>query len=484
MKKALLTHQGYKLKTNDLSDDDKNKIAKDLTIQPESYIGTIKPYRIYKATDRDIYLPRYYGIINFSGGNYKNVKSIFLPGEKANFDFILPNFQLRPLQKVAYKYVLKAFQKYTTAILKLGCGVGKTVLGIYLIQKLCKKTLVIVHRVNLLTQWKDEIEKYTNAKVGLLHRKIIDIEGKDIVLTTIHNVIGKRKRTTKYLNMYKRFGLTIIDEAHHLNMKEFSQTLQIVNTSWMLGLTATPNKGMSMKINHVFKLFIGPVVPPDVIQERMGNKNSNKGNIIANILRYKVNHSQYSDHIIIDYARKPNTAKMVTNIGQNNDRSNVVIQYIKQIVEYNHKNKEPEKRKILVVSDRKRQLRYIHHKLRLLKIDAGLFIGGMTPSGIEDSKSRQVILGTYGVCEEGLNIKDLNTLIINTPRRVCEQMVGRILRRPHKIPAMIVDIIDCFSKTFCSQGCARKKYYKINSYKIKDQNIKDLKILPLLDFKI
>jgi superfamily II DNA or RNA helicase len=478
---ALLTNNGYKLKTEEISNIDKKKISEDLTIRPESYIGLLDTYKIYKATINNVYLPRYYGIVNFSGKDCKNTKNEISSGEKINFDFTLSNFKLRELQKISYKYVLKAFKKYTTAILKLDCGVGKTILAIYLIQKLQIKTLVIVHKVNLLDQWKSEIEKYTNAKVGFIHRKIIDIKNKDIVLTTIHSVIQKRKQ--EYYDMYKLFGLTILDECHHLNMKEFCQTLQIINTKWMLGLTATPNKGNRMKINHVFKQFLGPIVPPDNIQKKISNANSNKNNIIVNILRYRIKNIEYSRELYINYVNKPNTSAMITNIGQNEERNDIIIEYIKQIIKYNNNN-EIEKRKILVVSDRIYQLKYLHHKLNKFNYSSGLFIGGMTPTQLDDTKNKQIILGTYPVCEEGLNIKDLNTLINASPRRECTQITGRILRKPHKIPAIIIDIIDGFSRTFSNQGCYRKKYYLTNNYKIKDQKINDKNNLPKLEFTI
>lgn len=501
----MLTHKGFKLNYDSLSDNEKKKIMSDLTIQPEPYIGIEQPYKIYTANDKDVYLPRYYGVVHYGNNNVRTCKNILFPGEKIKFNFTISNFKLRPAQQEAFKHIVLAFKQYGSAILKLDCGVGKTVLGIYLSQKISRKTLVVVHRVNLLTQWKNEIEQYTDAKVGLLHRKTIDIENKDIVLTTVHNVINKGSELS---NLYKRFSLSIFDEAHHLSAREFCQTLKHISTKLMLGLTATPNKGDILKINRVFKSFLGPIVPPDNVMSKFKTKNANQGNVIVNMVRYKVDDPLLSTHLIIEYAGKPNTASMITNISKNNNRSDVIVkliedicssymnlailakfgifplevcEYIKKYTKHLDCNSE---RKILIVSDRKYQLKYIHRQLCGSGLSAGLFIGGMTPSELEKSKQKKVILGTYAICEEGLNIKDLNMLIVATPRRECEQMVGRILRKQHSIPVIILDMIDHFSPTFVRQSYARKKFYKSKKYVINMHDVVNLTDLPTLNYKL
>jgi len=452
----MLTYKGFKI---ELTSNNQKKIFNDLTIQPQTYIGIESPYRIYTIDNNYVFLPRYYGILNYGNNNVRTCKNELTLGEKIKFNFIIDNFKLRPPQEEAFKHILQAFKQYASAILKLDCGVGKTVLSIYLAQKISRKTLVVVHRVNLLTQWKDEIEKYTNAKVGLIHRKIIDVDDKDIVLTTVHTIINKGE---EYHDIYKRFTLSIFDEAHHLSAREFCQSLQHVSTRYMLGLTATPHKGNVTKINHVFKSFLGPIVPPDNVMIKYKSSGANDGNVIVNMVHYKVIDPLLSKHLIIEYANKPNTASMITNISKNNVRSDLIVNLIKDM--------DVPERKYLIVSDRKYQLKYIYKQLCDNNFSAGLFVGGMSQTELEKSKKKKIILGTYGICEEGLNIKDLNTLIIATPRRECEQMVGRILRQQHQIPAIIIDVVDYFSKTFVNQSYARKRFYKSKGYKIEIKN--------------
>ena len=57
--------------------------------------------------------------------------------------------------------------KKVGGLLEIHTGAGKTVMGLNIISKLKKKTLIIVHKEFLLRQWIERIEQFLpNAKVG------------------------------------------------------------------------------------------------------------------------------------------------------------------------------------------------------------------------------------------------------------------------------------------------------------------------------
>ena len=183
----MLTPQGFYISLNDLSAPDIEKITSDLTVKPEVYVGTADTYKLYRFAKKHIYLPRHYAINNFiKDKNVTNVdRSRIKPGTKTNYQMTPPFKSLTNEQKETYPYIIKAFKKYSTCILKLPCGHGKTVLSIYLSQRIKRRTLIVVHRVHLLDQWTDEIKKYTNASVGLIHGNKFEIDN-DFVLITIY----------------------------------------------------------------------------------------------------------------------------------------------------------------------------------------------------------------------------------------------------------------------------------------------------------
>ena len=83
---------------------------------------------------------------------------------------------------------------------------------------------------------------------------------------------------------------------------------------------------------------------------------------------------------------------------------------------------------------------------------------------LKESESKKIVLATYSMAAEALDIKTLTTLIMATPKTDIEQSVGRILREKHSQP-IVVDIIDSH-QPFQNQWTKRKVFYKKQNYKI------------------
>ena len=58
--------------------------------------------------------------------------------------------------------------------------------------------------------------------------------------------------------LFKEYGLTIVDECHHISSEVFSRALFKVVTKYMLGLSATVKRKDGL--TKIFKMFIGNVV--------------------------------------------------------------------------------------------------------------------------------------------------------------------------------------------------------------------------------
>ena len=96
----------------------------------------------------------------------------------------------------------------------------------------------------------------------------------------------------------------------------------------------------------------------------------------------------------------------------------------------------------------------------------GYYVGGMTQEQLSQSESKQIILATYQMSSEGMDIPVLNTLILASPISSIEQSIGRIQRqKEHEreyIP-MTIDIWDRFS-LFQRQGMKRMEFYAKQGY--------------------
>ena len=89
----------------------------------------------------------------------------------------------------------------------------------------------------------------------------------------------------------------------------------------------------------------------------------------------------------------------------------------------------------------------------------------MKQKDLQETETKQIVIATYAMAAEALDIKTLSRLVMATPKTDITQSVGRILREKHENP-VIVDIIDahdCFQK----QWIQRRRFYKKCDYRIR-----------------
>ena len=246
-----LGKKGYTIKKNSLSQTELYELRNNLDVKPNNqlngYISNIS-YPIYRESSTKIYIPRYYGIEHYG----KFEKNILHKGNTINLEF---NGNLFPYQENIIQKYINFVGESGGGLLDVEPGKGKTVMGLNIISKIKKKTLVVVHKSFLLNQWKERIHQFLpNAKVGLIQGQIIDVENKDIVIGMLQTLCTK----TLPDDIVEQFGLTIYDECHHLSAEVFSNVMIKVVTNYNLGLSGTMTRKDGL--TKVFKYFIGPII--------------------------------------------------------------------------------------------------------------------------------------------------------------------------------------------------------------------------------
>ena len=149
-----LGQKGYTIYKDSLDVKEQLLIRKELEVcpwVPKSSFHKPASFPIYRESKTKIYIPRFYGIENY--GEPEEIR--LSEGEDIDVKF---NGELRPKQVPAVEAFLKSPSK--CGLLELCCGFGKTCLSLYIISKLKKKTLVIVHKSFLMNQWKERIEQF------------------------------------------------------------------------------------------------------------------------------------------------------------------------------------------------------------------------------------------------------------------------------------------------------------------------------------
>lgn len=112
-------------------------------------------------------------------------------------------------------------------------------------------------------------------------------------------------------------------------------------------------------------------------------------------------------------------------------------------------------------------LHYMYKKIVSKNLaSVGYYIGGMSESELKMSEKKQVILSSFSMVSEGLDISTLNAEFLITPKTDVIQIVGRILRAKHAFSHPIIyDFVDTHD-LFQRQWLKRKSYYKKQNYKI------------------
>lgn len=112
-------------------------------------------------------------------------------------------------------------------------------------------------------------------------------------------------------------------------------------------------------------------------------------------------------------------------------------------------------------------LRYMYRAICSRNLaSVGYYVGGMKEAALKQSETKHVILATYAMAAEGLDIPSLNAEFLITPRTDVEQAVGRILRAKHSITSpVIVDFVDTHD-VFKRQWMKRRRFYRKEGYQI------------------
>jgi hypothetical protein len=493
----VLTTKGYAIRKKILTPEQEKHIRTELTVSPiiQARVQiTGKSFTVFYESPKRYYLPRHWARENF-GVEELNV----LPDGDPLPDIL--KFQGKP-----FDYQEQIIQKFIDAnsngLICVPCGKGKTFMALNIAARIKRIFLVIVDKEFLLNQWKGEMEAFfPGLKVGIIQgsKKQVGIiekaPKKELTIPEIKErlKIHKLKLTGKRDELIQRlrevepeeenkqedetydcciamiqtlvqhdfaeddfhsFGLTIFDECHHLGASNFSQALLKVQTKYMLGLSATPTRDDGL--SKVFEWYIGKPVYWEKHREA-------DTTVTVKALMFESDDPKYTE-IPVDYKGETILARLLTQVVTCNLRNEWITYHIKSLL------KDPARR-ILVLAERIVQLETIEKMLldNNPLLDIGYYIGGMKEEVRErDGREARVLLASYAMASEAMNIKTLNTVMLASPRKKVEQSVGRIMReRPseRKVMPLILDIIDSHG-TYIGQWRKRRAFYKACGYKI------------------
>lgn len=364
--------------------------------------------------------------------------------------------QLRPDQQAA----ANAMIAHDDGILRATTAFGKTVVAAWLIAARKTNTLVLVHRRQLLDQWRERLAAFLNlpikeiGQIGGGRRRpsgIIDVA-----------VIQSLNRKQVVDDVVANYGHVIVDECHHLSAVSFEQVLRQVKARYITGLTATPQR----KDGHhpIIIMQCGP------IRFRVDAK--------AQALTRPFNHiviPRPTSFRLPPSTEKPEMHELYAALADNKSRNDLICVDLLRAIKAG--------RSPILLTERTSQVDEFAAKLAGLVKNIVVLKGGMGAKQRRDIAEQltsipegeeRVLLATGRYIGEGFDDARLDTLFLAMPiswRGTLQQYVGRLHRLyDSKREVIVYDYVDGCVPVFSAMYSKRVRGYEAVGYQIKDQD--------------
>jgi superfamily II DNA or RNA helicase len=369
------------------------------------------------------------------------------PGQEIDIKFA---GNLRDQQPAAVAKILK----HDEGILCAGTAFGKTVAAAYLIAARKTNTLVLVHRAQLLDQWRERLAAFLDLPID----RIGQISGGkskrtgniDVaVIQSLH-----RKGVTK--DLVAEYGHIVVDECHHLSAFTFEQVMRQVKAKYVLGLTATPIR----KDGHhpVIYMQCGPIRFNLPVRSQVD----------SSPFEHRVKPQPTTSRWSLEQA--PTIQELYALLAVDADRNAQIVRDVMQAVACG--------RSPLVLSGRADHVEWLGARLREHTERVFVLKGGMgtkqrahlASEFAATETSSRVIVATGSYVGEGFDDSRLDTLFLAMPiswRGTLQQYVGRLHRlHDNKKVVEVYDYVDSSIPMLARMFEKRLRGYKALGYSV------------------
>lgn len=366
--------------------------------------------------------------------------------------------QLRPEQQAAADAMLA----HDDGILCATTAFGKTVVAAWLIAARKVNALVLVHRRQLLDQWRERLATFLNLPI----KSIGQIGGGRRRASGIIDVaiIQSLNRKQVVDDLVANYGHVIVDECHHLSAVSFEHVLRQVKARFIAGLTATPQR----KDGHhpIIVMQCGPI-------------------------RYRVNAKEQAlarpfKRFVIprpttfrSLTEKPEMHEMYAALAGNKSRNDLICLDLLRCIKAG--------RSPILLTERTSQLDEFTSRLSGVVKHIVLLKGGM---GVKQRRAvaeqlatipggeERVLLATGRYIGEGFDDARLDTLFLAMPiswRGTLQQYVGRLHRlHDNKREVIVYDYVDGCVPVLSAMFSKRVRGYEAVGYVIQNDACEEL----------
>jgi len=387
--------------------------------------------------------------------------------------------ELRDEQKLAFN----ALAKHENGVLAVPTAFGKTVIGAKLIGVRKVNTLILVHRQQLLSQWREKLGQFLVINESLAEQpqkrgrkrgqNIIGhmAAGKDRLSSIVDVAIMQSMRTKGVIReAVANYGMILIDECHHVPAFTFEQILKKAAAKYIYGLTATPDRADGH--HPIISFYCGPV-RYSLDAKKQAEKRSFDHYLVPRFTSFK---------IIPDNGGKELSLQEIKNCLISDEIRNQLI--LDDVVACYKKG-----RKCLVLTGRIAHVEVLGEKLKMKLPNVICLTGGMgakktalVMDKINAIKAVEpfVLVATGSYIGEGFDEERLDTLFLVMPiawKGTLQQYAGR-LHRPckNKKDVQVYDYVDLHIKMLEKMYGKRLKGYASIGYNVKASPFPDAPI--------
>ena len=424
----MLTRSGYII-NNPLPE-----IKKELTVRAivnDDFGFPPPPFKVFRPTKNGICVPRYYGVSKM--GEPHDDKRPEPVRISVRFNGTLRD---ATHQNAALAAAIDAGH----GVLSLPCGYGKTTVSLAIACKLGYRTMIVVHKEFLANQWEERIKQFCpGATIGRVQQNKKEVDC-DFVIAMLQSLSLKEYS----FGDFDSVGTLIVDEAHHICAKVFSQSLFKMCPKHIFGLSATPNRKDGL--TKVLHWFMGPTF--------FAVERENQQDVEVFPIEFEC--QRFRDPPPCTRFGKLSLSTMITELTENRERNSMLVGLISRIAKST--------RQTLVLSDRRQHCMMLH---QCFPKRSGLYMGGMKEADLAESSTKKIIFATFSQAHEGLDIPSLDTVILATPKSDIVQSIGRIMRetKGKKNNPNIYDIFDQWSVCHAMYN-KRLRVYKQGGFKM------------------
>ena len=361
---------------------------------------------------------------------------------------------LRPDQHAAANDMLA----HDDGILSATTAFGKTVVAAWLIAARKANTLVLVHRRQLLDQWRERLASFLDlpiksiGQIGGGRRRpngLIDVA-----------VIQSLNRQQVVDDLVANYGHVIVDECHHLSAVSFEQVLRQVKARYVTGLTATPQR----KDGHhpIIVMQCGP------IRHRVNAKEQALARPFTHSVIPRPTNFRMPPSV-----EKPEMHELYAALAGNKSRNDLIFEDLLTCIKAG--------RSPILLTERTSQVDEFASRIAGLVKNVVVLKGGMGAKqrrasaeqlkSIPDGEER-VLLATGRYIGEGFDDARLDTLFLAMPiswSGTLQQYVGRLHRlHDSKHEVIVYDYVDDAEPVFSKMYSKRVRGYEAVGYVIRD----------------